>query len=308
MGNRFVSNIKTRVNYWHKMLILILGNILSCSMLIGFCGRYLGVEGVKYLSLISMLTTVSSALIIYCEGTFKKVSLGSWFLSCNLELEYNIFSIFMVLLISIITTIVIWYSSWYMENEAHRNKFILLLLLFGINMMVLTSSSNYLTLLLGWEGVGIISYFLINYYFTSLDSNKSAIQAVLYNKVGDIFLMTGIFLLLNESSFIKIPVYSLDLTNDSLAFGCILIGCMVKSAQLFFHAWLGNAMAGPTPVSSLLHSATMVTAGVYLLIRSLPTFFTKGFVSRKWRLMISFCSRFIYNSIRRISSCYSKRS
>jgi proton-translocating NADH-quinone oxidoreductase chain L len=169
-----------------------------------------------------------------------------------------------------------------MEHDPHLPRFMSYLSLFTFFMLILITANNFLQMFVGWEGVGLSSYLLINFWFTRIQANKAAIKAMLVNRVGDFAILLAIFsiyfifntldyeviftlvpLVLNYSvviGFLKLPL--LDLI-------CILlfIGAMGKSAQLGLHTWLPDAMEGPTPVSALIHAATMVTAGVFLLAR-----------------------------------------
>ncbi len=170
-------------------------------------------------------------------------------------------------LITFISLIVISYSYWYLSSDPHLNRFISYLLCFSVAMLLLVSSSNFLFTFFAWEFVGFLSYLLINFWFLSLNNNKSAIKAMLFNKVGDIFFLFGLFIL---SFFHSLnSLYFLDTSHwlYEFFFYSFLFAAIAKSAQIFLHPWLGDAMAGPTPVSALLHAATMVTAGVFLVIR-----------------------------------------
>ncbi len=142
-------------------------------------------------------------------------------------------------------------------------------------MIILVTANNYLLMFLGWEGVGVCSYLLINFWFTRIAANQSSISAFLTNRVGDCFLTIGMFIIIwsfgniNYSTVFSLAPY---LNNNiiTLIGICLLIGAMAKSSQIGLHVWLPQAMEGPTPVSALIHAATMVTAGVYLLMRSSP--------------------------------------
>ena len=244
------------------------------------------------------------------------LKIGEWINIGQIEEKYKLeiskITIIMTTLIIIISFCVIIYSFWYLETDTHLNRFISYLLLFTTSMLILVNSSNMILLFLGWESVGITSYLLINYWYNNLNSNKSAIKAILYNKLGDISLLIFLFLLLLISpntyfspsllsnnintyittfSIFEYPILSyqpirlvgvgynqeeiLNLINyydwferiKNYLLLTLLFAIMAKSSQFFLHPWLGDAMAGPTPVSALLHAATMVTAGIYLMIR-----------------------------------------
>lgn len=186
------------------------------------------------------------------------------------NIKYDIlidkYTILMILLIIIISSIVIIYSFWYMEEDNNRNKFIIYMILFTVSMLIFVLSYNYLFMFIGWEYVGIISFILINYWYINNNNNKSAFKALILNKIGDLSYMIFIYYFINKSNDLYINNQFLFNINSSFII-FLLFAAIAKSAQIFFHVWLGDAMAGPTPVSALLHAATMVTAGIYLLIR-----------------------------------------
>ncbi len=157
----------------------------------------------------------------------------------------------------------------------HNQRFFSYLSLFTFMMIILVTADNYLLMFLGWEGVGICSYLLVNFWFTRIAANQSSISAFLTNRVGDCFLTIGMFILLwsfgniDYSTIFSLAPY-LNQDIITLIGICLLIGAMAKSSQIGLHVWLPQAMEGPTPVSALIHAATMVTAGVYLLMRTSP--------------------------------------
>lgn len=177
---------------------------------------------------------------------------SNWFFIYNYELIFDSTSVLLTILILIIYNIVNYYSNWYLEEDPSINRFKIFLNLFVLTMLILVLSNNIIILFVGWELVGLISYYLISFWNTKIFNLRSGIKAILYNKIGDIGLLLVI-----------LNYYNL---NNIFLLGFI-IGAIAKSAQIFFIGWLTSAMSGPTPVSSLLHSATMVTAGIYLLIR-----------------------------------------
>ena len=169
-----------------------------------------------------------------------------------------------------------------MKEEENKIRFIIYMNIFSFTMLLLVLSNNIIIMLIGWEGVGVSSYLLINYWNTRLQANKSAIKAILYNKIGDIFLIMGIIYIINynynmilfDNNYI---INNNIIVNDYIII-CIIIAAIAKSAQFGFHCWLGDAMEGPTPVSALLHAATMVTAGIYLLFRILPIYIYSSYI------------------------------
>ncbi len=188
----------------------------------------------------------------------------------------------MLVVVTFISTLVHLYSSEYMKEDPHLPRFMGYLSLFTFFMLILVSADNFLQMFVGWEGVGVASYLLINFWFTRLQANKSAIKAMLLNRIGDFFLLIALFLIYYVFDSLDYSVvFSLAplFVNTKFFFFnfefsvidciclCLFLGAMGKSAQLGLHTWLPDAMEGPTPVSALIHAATMVTAGVFLIIR-----------------------------------------
>ena len=257
------------------------------SLAIFLFGRYLGQKGSVYISItsimISMLLGIRLLKRYLSLNEEISINIYNWINTGMIKISMNIlldkYSILMIFLITTITFIVITYSTWYMKEDAHKNRFLSILLMFAVTMLILVSSSNFFLMFVGWEGVGIMSYLLINFWYFSLNSNKSAIKAILYNKLGDIGFLIGISLMIlilsnttiNNLVYLPLSLEYLGLEDISKYLGFFLfvfiLASIAKSAQIFLHPWLGDAMAGPTPVSALLHAATMVTAGVFLLFR-----------------------------------------
>jgi NADH-ubiquinone oxidoreductase chain 5 len=188
----------------------------------------------------------------------------------------------MLVVVTFISSLVHIYSTEYMEHDPHFPRFMSYLSLFTFFMIILVTANNFLQMFVGWEGVGVSSYLLINFWFTRIQANKAAIKAMLVNRVGDFFLLLAMFTIYVVFDSLDYGVvFSLVplATNETLIIGtyefniidliCIFLflGAMGKSAQIGLHTWLPDAMEGPTPVSALIHAATMVTAGVFLIIR-----------------------------------------
>jgi proton-translocating NADH-quinone oxidoreductase chain L len=256
------------------------------SLAIFLFGRYIGQKGSVIISITSIQIPMVFGLkllkryITYNEeltlNIYNWINIGMIKISFNLF--FDKFSIFMIFLITTITFVVITYSTWYMKEDAHKNRFLSILLMFAVTMLILVSSSNFFLMFVGWEGVGIMSYLLINFWYFSLNSNKSAIKAILYNKIGDIGFLIGISLMIlilsnttiNNLVYLPKSLEGIGVDNKTFIIFILfvfILASIAKSAQIFLHPWLGDAMAGPTPVSALLHAATMVTAGVFLLFR-----------------------------------------
>jgi proton-translocating NADH-quinone oxidoreductase chain L len=220
------------------------------------------------------------------QGSVYKLVLFNWinndFLIVDWTLCFDSLTAIMLLVITFISFLVHLYSIEYMGHDPHQSRFMSYLSLFTFFMLILVTGNNLLQMFVGWEGVGLASYLLINFWFTRIQANKAAIKAMLVNRIGDFFLLLGIFItvllfdtldydilysqaILCIDSMLNIG-YSNIYAIDFICF-CLFLGAMGKSAQLGLHTWLPDAMEGPTPVSALIHAATMVTAGVFLIAR-----------------------------------------
>lgn len=263
------------------MELLIISIPLFSSFSLLLLGRYIGIKGGKIISINSIIANIFISIISfkdYIEGKISIIKIKEWFelgqIKGGIELLIDKNTVIMNSLISIITTIVIIYSYWYLNQDAHINRFVSKLLLFSVSMYILVSSKNLLFSFLGWELVGIVSYLLINFWSISIQNNKCAIKAIIFNKIGDITYILSLVILScslysYDYNYIN-QISNLDPKGTSLYTFlsiCFIIAAMAKSAQIILHCWLGDAMAGPTPVSALLHAATMVTAGIIILLR-----------------------------------------
>lgn len=255
-----------------------------CSLLSnGLLGRKIGIKGTYTISFITSCIMLVYGLWAFYEVALCKspvsIKLGSWvnieYLSIDWELTFDSLTVSMFLAVNIVSCLVQIYSIEYMKEDPHIQRFFAYLSLFTLLMLILITGNNYLLMFLGWEGVGISSFLLVGFWYQRTWANTSAISAMLYNRVGDMFLQIGIILIFFVFGNIDYnTVFALSINIDEsmvLYIGILLmIGAMAKSAQLGLHVWLPQAMEGPTPVSALIHAATMVTAGIYLLIRSSP--------------------------------------
>jgi len=232
-----------------------------------------------------ILSVITLGSLIYFETTYT-LDIATWISVDNLEVRWSFYvdslAAIMLVVVTSISSCVHVYSTEYMKNDPHLSRFMSYLSLFTFFMLILITANNFLQMFVGWEGVGVSSYLLINFWFTRVQANKAAIKAMLLNRVGDFCLLLAIFViyfLFNSLDYdIVFTLVPLVLDNYIIIGGihfpaidliCFLlfIGAMGKSAQLGLHTWLPDAMEGPTPVSALIHAATMVTAGVFLIAR-----------------------------------------
>ena len=235
----------------------------------------------------------------------QAIVLSSWInsgsLSVDWSVQYNLLSSSMVLMVNFVSTLIHIYSIGYMVKDDRKVIFMGYLGLFTFFMLFLVSSSNLLQLFLGWEGVGLTSYLLIGFWYKKNQANVAAIKAFVVNRVGDFGLILALFatfivfgtlnineilLLLDSQNTTRVEFLGFQLHSITLIVVLIFIGCMGKSAQFGLHVWLPDAMEGPTPVSALIHAATMVTAGVFLLIILSPLIEESSQISRSIILII----------------------
>lgn len=272
------------------MYLLVLYTSLISFLISILYGRYLGTRGTAFITISLMLLCNLCSIYIFYEVCCLKmccyIDIAQWINVGHMCIDYSlVFDSLTSVMLVVITSISLFahiYSVDYMVTDAHIARFFSYLSLFTFCMLVLVSANNLLLLFIGWEGVGLCSYLLINFWFVRVQANKAALKALFINKVSDLSLLFGIAILYSlylsvDFSIIYSPivyVYSENYTFFGSNIGilhivCMLlfIGAMGKSAQIGLHTWLPDAMEGPTPVSSLIHAATMVTAGVFLIVR-----------------------------------------
>nr|YP_010322622.1 NADH dehydrogenase subunit 5 [Acrossota amboinensis]UKP87184.1 NADH dehydrogenase subunit 5 [Acrossota amboinensis] len=265
------------------MYILVIFIPLLSAVGSGLGGHYLGGKGAGLLSSVWVLASNLLSFVLCYEilinGSVVYIGLGKWIesdlLITSFGLQFDMVTAVMLIVVTTISGLVHVYSTSYMREDPHLPRFMSYLSLFTFFMLILVTSNNYVQLFIGWEGVGLCSFLLINFWFTRIQANKAAIKAMLINRVGDIGLMLAIILIWKEFGVLDYcSLFSVLSSSSACTWICILltIGAAGKSAQLGLHTWLPDAMEGPTPVSALIHAATMVTAGVFLIIRSAPLF------------------------------------
>jgi len=264
--------------YLAIIILPLLGSIVS-----GFFGRKVGVSGAQIITCTSVIVTTLLAIVAFFEVGLNNIpvsiNLFRWIDSESLNVlwgfHFDSLTVSMLIPVLIVSSLVHIYSIGYMSHDPHNPRFFSYLSLFTFMMIILVTANNFLLMFVGWEGVGICSYLLVSFWFTRIAANQSSISAFLTNRVGDCFLTIGMFAILWSFGNIDYStVFSLaPFVNENIVtiIGiCLLIGAMAKSSQVGLHVWLPMAMEGPTPVSALIHAATMVTAGVYLLMRTSP--------------------------------------
>lgn len=242
-------------------------------------GRKIGVYGAIFISVCNIFSSLLCSVYLFFNFSSDYVihtSLWKWASLAGFDiffsLRFDSLTSSMFIVVTLVSACVHAYSCVYMYTDPFLTRFMSYLSLFTFFMLLLVSSNNLLVLFLGWEGVGLCSYLLISFWYTRAQAAKSATKAFLINKIGDLFLLTGvcfIFSVFHTLDFSTLTVlfgfYSTGITEIISIF--LFIGAVGKSAQIGLHTWLPDAMEGPTPVSALIHAATMVTAGVFLLIR-----------------------------------------
>ncbi|EAL5740694.1 NADH-quinone oxidoreductase subunit L [Campylobacter lari] len=230
-----------------------------------------------YLASLFIAFSALASIILLSNGVHFNFELGTWISLVDVSFGFKIDSITLIMMnvVSIVATFVHLYSIFYMEHDEGFNRYFSYLGLFVFSMMFLIMSDNFLGLFIGWEGVGLCSWLLIGFWYHNEKYTFAANEAFIMNRIADLALLLGIFLIYIEFNSLKYDEFftllSLGHENDMILILIALllfVGAMGKSAQFPFHTWLADAMAGPTPVSALIHAATMVTAGVYLVIRA----------------------------------------
>jgi NADH-quinone oxidoreductase subunit L len=258
-------------------------------------GHYEGPSWPMYLTTALLCISAILSWVVFVgflhEGHDQKVEILRWVnsgvLSANWSLRIDTLTAVMLVVVNTVSALVHIYSLGYMSHDEHQPRFFAFLSLFTFAMLMLVTSNNLLQMFFGWEGVGLASYLLIGFWYTRESANAAAIKAFVVNRVGDFGFALGIFgcfymfqSIEFDTIFAAAPtavgktMHFLSWDFDALTVLCLLLfmGAMGKSAQFLLHTWLPDAMEGPTPVSALIHAATMVTAGVFLVARMSPLF------------------------------------
>ena len=265
------------------------------SIIVGFFGKILGTKFSQIAtSLLVSISAILSIIVFYnvlVSHSYSNNEIFTWIDSGKMIVNWSInidpLTSIMLVVVCLISSLVHIYSIGYMSHDPHIPRFMSFLSLFTFAMIVLVTADNFLQLFFGWEGVGLCSYLLIGFWYKKPSANAAAVKAFIVNRVGDFGFALGVFLIflyfgsLNYSEvFQQVPQFAnqqikfLSININLITLICLLLfmGAMGKSAQIFLHTWLPDAMEGPTPVSALIHAATMVTAGVFLVVRCSPIF------------------------------------
>lgn len=272
--------------YLLTLFLPLLGSIFT-----GFFGNFFGSKGSLFLCCFSIgLCFLNSCFIFYeivLSNTYCIISLGSWISVGDLNIDWSFLfdslTSLMFIVVTFISFMVHLFSLDYMKYDAHKIRFFSYLSLFTFFMLFLVSSNNFLQMFVGWEGVGLCSYLLVNFWFTRIQANKASLKAIIVNRFGDFGIYMAlmslfyvfssldysvIFSLTPYLSFSNINFFGFIFFSYDFICFFLFLGVIGKSAQLGLHTWLPDAMEGPTPVSALIHAATMVTAGIFLVVRT----------------------------------------
>lgn len=261
----------------------------------GVFGRLIGARASEIVTTTLLLVAAALSWVAFFQVGFgpgtTRVQVATWMASADLRVDWafrvDTLTAVMLVVVNTVSSLVHLYSIGYMHEDPHRPRFFAYLSLFTFAMLMLVTSDNLVQMFFGWEGVGLASYLLIGFWYQKPSANAAAIKAFVVNRVGDFGFSLGIFLvfvLFGSVAFDSIFPKVSELTSQTFRFlgydwnaltlTCLLLfmGAMGKSAQFLLHTWLPDAMEGPTPVSALIHAATMVTAGVFMVARLSPIF------------------------------------
>ena len=308
----FVSKIESDTflfyHYYYFLFLIVYGSYINFKVFIKPFYLYSGINDSKriaQLNIFNIYTYFYAIILTYyyyyyfytkCESS---IVLFKLFDSFYFEFFINDINLILSFMVDVISFLIILYSSWYMYFDKKKYFFYYLLYNFSLVMKLLIYSNSCLTFLICWEFVGLFSFLLISFWDTRIETRYASLKAFIINKIGDLFLLMGILIILiilkfdniillknNYILFFNISFFNYNILN-TICF-CFLIAALIKSAQFFVHIWLFDAMEGPTPVSALLHAATMVTAGVILLLK-----FNFLFANNQYcNIILNFCGIF----------------
>jgi NADH-quinone oxidoreductase subunit L len=278
------------------MIYLIVFLPLVGFLIAGALGRVIGVRPSELVTTGLLFVAAGFSWAVFAnvalgEGHASAPVLANWFTSGAMKIDWALrvdsLTAVMLVVVTTVSSLVHLYSIGYMHEDPHRPRFFAYLSLFTFAMLMLVTADNLVQMFFGWEGVGLASYLLIGFWYHKPSANAAAIKAFVVNRVGDFGFALGIFLVFQltksaafDEVFAAVPglagktiyIFGLDVDALTLAAFLLFTGAMGKSAQFFLHTWLPDAMEGPTPVSALIHAATMVTAGVFMVARLSPIF------------------------------------
>ena len=264
-------------------------------LIAGLLGRQVGARGAGLITSGLLVATALLAWVVFFDAGFygneSRIRLFTWIAAGGLQVDWSLrvdaLVAVMLVVVTNVSALVHVYSIGYMEEDPHQPRFFAYLSLFTFSMLMLVTADNLVQLFFGWEGVGLASYLLIGFWYHKPEANAAAIKAFLVNRVGDFGFALGIFaiyymigsvaydtIFAEAKTLVDKEIFFLGFHLDALTVICLLlfVGAMGKSAQIGLHTWLPDAMEGPTPVSALIHAATMVTAGVFMVARLSPLF------------------------------------
>lgn len=273
------------------MYLLIVFLSIIGSGLAGLFGRHLGSAGSAFITTNCLFISLFLSFFAFYEVALLEspvyINVATWIssevLNVNWGFMFDTLTVCMCIVVTFISSFVHLYSIEYMSHDPHLPRFMSYLSLFTFFMLILVTADNFIQMFVGWEGVGLASYLLINFWWTRIQANKAGIKAMLLNRIGDFCLLMGMFLIFMNYKAVDYatvaaltPMFkdtttsflNMDLHLLSVIGVFLFLGAVGKSAQLGLHTWLPDAMEGPTPVSALIHAATMVTAGIFLVVRS----------------------------------------